>query len=485
MGQLGIQPIRYAQERYSPEAKGMIVSKDGSDLDCSMLDYVDGFEVSGPQPPGTKRKAAFFVDGAWHRVSSDGSLAPLSVQAITADDVLYEGNTAPELSALTGIPGFAHKTVSVAIALQADNPSGAKPAMGLSVKGRSDVEIMVKTELSQVYEMSDGSRILNLDAITDAADGGSVTVRGQIAGAGGEASDWLPLESLIGVQASSIQFRAVYSASELGVSTAKADLVSLTYRRGNGIIVGVGASEAVSVTRDWGNPLSQCHMSVRHSRLIFSNIRAYAAFRERPSLSFGEEFGIGNGEFGTYSLDNPDGMKYDSVKLYFDGARQYGGYEVNSEVGAVSCAAPPGAVITADYEHGWALEEWREMQSSGTVSRADYDKTDYRLMLPISATPRSICAVKLALEVVDGHIDGEQIGAGTDMLRSYPLSRIARAGKVNVYADGDALPAANWSLSEDRRFIRAAAPAGAIISADYDWISETPEVYQFIAAFAE
>ena len=70
-------------------------------------------------------------------------------------------------------------------------------------------------------------------------------------------------------------------------------------------------------------------------------------------------------------------------------------------------------------------------------------------------------------------------------MKNYPLSHIVRDGTITMYADGVVLNSAAWALADDGRSVKLAAPAGAELSADYSWISESPVVRQFVSVFGE
>jgi hypothetical protein len=465
------EPIKWQIDRAVSDLSGFISIPGG--LNCAVATSVDGLVVSGTEPAGTTRKIGFTVDGALYKLGSDGSL----VQIASVED---EGNTVAELAAITPIPGFAGKSVGVAVYLHAEDPDGEMPTFGIKALGVSSQQQTVKTEESTVYSLGDGSQIIRLDAGVASSAGGSAVVEARIDGGA-----WGTLSSFAGLPASTVQFRATLTAHDIGVSSASVSSASVLYRAGSGLVAGVGDAEIVSVTRDWHIGVRECRMNVRHKRIADSAQKAFVSFRDNPQIAAGEQIGTGTGETGTYQLANAAGIKYDSVRLYFDGTRVYSGYEVNTAVGRITCAAPAGALITADYEHGWALEEWNEMTHNGTTPALDYDVTEYKYALPYGAEPKSVCTVKIVLEVTAGHTDGEEIGAGAGVERTYALSRAVKDGKITVYADSSPLPASAWTLSGDARAVRAVAASGVNLTADYDWISETPEVSQFIAVFAE
>lgn len=476
-------PIRYQIDRLMSDISGLLVTNPGSELDCTHVSSVTGFSLTGAEPSGTARRVAFRVENAWNRLQPDGVLQPLSTQAVSVESLLKEGNTVTELEEIANIAEFVGKKIGVAVALHADDPDGAMPTFGLSIKTQTLSAQTEKAELSPIYTLPADSILQKLDAKTTVSNGGTANVEAKITKPDGTSSEWLPLDSHVGAKAASIQFRTTLTAPNIGTSSASLEWVLVQYSSGRH--AGGGVSEIISLTQDWQMPIRQCRMTVQHSKLEKTKQRAFVAFRERPVVVVGENVGVGNGEPKTFQLAHVAGVKYDSVRVYFDGQRVYQGFEVNTEVGGVSCTAPEGTVVTVDYEYGWGTETWSEMSSSGTTPGLDRDSTEYRFVLPHGAQPHSICAVKLAHEITTGRIEGEFIGTGSRRMRTYPLEGIVNGGKISVLADGVELDAKSWVLSNDSRSVRAAAAEGAALTANYDWVSETPVIYQFVAVFSD
>jgi hypothetical protein len=464
------EPIRWQIDQAAFDASGTLTVTDA--FDCTTSTSVEGFTITGTEPANTSRRVIFTVDGTQYKLDSSG--------ALVAESDPENGNTVAELEAITTVPGFVGKMVGATIYLYAEDPEGQMPTIGISVKGKSASQQTVKEETSPVYNLGTDAQIIKLEASVTVTNGGTAVVEARINGGA-----WGTLASFAGLAASSVQFRATLTAPNIGVSSARINQVSVLYRTGNGLVAGVGRAEIVSVTKDWHIGVRECRMNVKHARIIDSVMRAFVSFRDNPQIVQGEVIGVGTGESGTYQLANVTGIKYDSVRLYVNSARVYSGYEVNTQVGRITYTAPVGAELTADYEHGWKQEIWDEMEHNGTVPALDYDTTEFKFVLPIDEDPKSVCTVKIDLEVTDGHIDGESIGIGTDVMHTYSLSHIVKDGKITVYSNGTALPASAWTLSDDAKSVKVAAASGAALTVDYDWISETPEVSQFIAVFAE
>ena len=102
-----------------------------------------------------------------------------------------------------------------------------------------------------------------------------------------------------------------------------------------------------------------------------------------------------------------------------------------------------------------------------------------------SDNAKSAAALKLQLIMSSGTITNEQIGKTAGTAKSYRLSHIINDGKISITANGTALSSKYWSLLDDPQYISVAAPAGQILRASYNWVSESPRVYQFTAVFSE
>ena len=476
------QPIRFQIDAALSDLSGLLTHPG---VDCSNVDFVDGIAVSGTEPVGTQRAAAFQVDGTWNKISPDGMLSALPTQSLTADSLLAEGNTAAELNALSTIPAFVGKQIPVAIALYAEDPEGDMPTCKLAVKARNNTEQTSTEELSSVFQIGDGAQIVSLAATTLVTGDSVATVTARITRSDGTVSGWAALNSFAGQYATAVQFRAALSVSAIGgADSARVNSANIVYRAG-GIVSGVGVSSIYSITKDWQDLQEQCRALLEHLALKDAQIRPYAAFRAQPVKVVGEAVGIGSNVLASYDLAHTDGVDRDSLRLYFDGVRQYTGYEVNTAIGRVTCTAPRGVVVSVDYEYGWDLEVWHELERQRVLVGFDYDTSEYKYVLPLEVDPGSVCALRIDLITTAGHVDEEALGSGIGTIRTYPLEHIVRDGALTVYADGVELPNAEWILTADAKGVRIAAPLGSQLTAAYDWISETPTLYKFVGVFAE
>lgn len=475
-------PIRYQIDTLSLAASGVLAAKSSSSINLTGASTITGIVVGGTQPTGTQRYFAFRVNNQWGKLTTSGTFQAFTENSTSFANISANGNTASQLSALTNIPALAGKNIGIAVALYAADPSNASPSATLVFKCRNSTQQLTNTQTSPVYDLGGSSQIISLNADTDTGNAGSVSVYAQAVLEDGTSTGWKALDSFAGVKAKSIQFRGDYKAVTVGTSHAKINAVSLVYASGKEIS-GLTDGEIITQTQDWYMPLHNCRLTINHAPLVNSTLKAYVAFREQPKPIKGETLGIGSGGRKTFQMAHTGGIKYDSFKLYYDNIRIYENYELNSEVGRLTCEAPEGVIVSCDYDYGWDFEEWHQMTLSSRFSMDGYDKSEYRYSQP--SNTKSMAAIKIVLGMTSGHINNEVIGTGTGKARSYKLTHNINDGKITLTANGSTLSTKNWTLLDDPQYVSAAAPAGQTIRANYDWLSETPIVYQFAAVFAE
>lgn len=477
------QPIRWQIDDVVFDYSGFVTTK--TDIDLSQVDTIEGFAVSGVQPSGTDCRIAILANNVWCKITGfeTGSLAPLTTQTITTESVLEEGNTIEELKRFTSLPELAGKKVKLAIALWAETAENT-PTLKLALKCKNANNQYTKTLTSEMYTFAQESEITAITSKLDTKDGGTLDLLAKVRKADGSESEWSALATHKGQLATGIQYKATFSVGAIGTAYAYLSGIATEYSPASGI-VGAGTVNIISVTENWNIPLVSVRMSVRHKRLQDSVLTGYVAFRTLPTSVIGETAGIGTGELASYDLTHKNGIHQDMVKVYFDSARQYSGFEVNAASGRIHCTAPTGSVVTVDYEYGWNQETWEPLANTGTRQGINYDTTEFRYTRPLSALPASICTTKICMETVSGTSEGEELGIGTGQTRTYLLAHIAKAGTMSLRVDDAVLPASSWLLAEDGKSVRVSAAKKAVITADYDWISETPIVYQFASLFAE
>ena len=405
-----------------------------------------------------------------------------ATNAATFDNVNTNGNTPQELQALQNITALG-RSFGYAVALSSDDPANVLPTFSLAFNCTAKTQQLSTTETSPTYTLPDDSLIIFLNAETEAADGGSVTLQARITKPDGTLSSWGALDSFSGQKAKAIQFQAAYKSTNPGVSIARVIKASVVYADSSTTTSGGNAQgEIITFTQDWYMPVKSCRLTVRHSELDTSTITAAIALRNSPKQIKGEQLGVGSGGKKTYQLANTQGLKYDTLKLYYDGMRVYGEYEFNCEAGRITCTAPEGVIVTCDYDYQWGLEEWQEMTLSGRNNFGDYEESEFRFTG--SDEGKSVCALKIVLGMSSGRISNELLGTATGKAKSFRLKRKVKDGAITLTSNGATLAAKYWSLSENGEYVSVAATSGQLIRASYDWVSETPSVMQFRAVYS-
>lgn len=476
-------PIRYTIDTLSSALSGVIASNSSSTINLAGASAVKGITVHGSQPSGTNRFFAFRLNNQWGKLTSSGTFQAFTSNSADYDNIAEHGNTAAELQALTNIPALAGKTFGIAIALYAQDPTNAVPSARLTFNCSTDTQQLQNTEYSPVYELGAGSQVIALNAETNVSGGGSVNVFAQATLDDGTVTGWKTLDSFKGIKAKSMQFRGDYKASTVGNSSAQITNAYVVYSDGSSLASGLTNGEIITATQDWYMPLHHCRLTIKHAPLENSTLKAYVAFREQPIDIRGETLGIGSGGRKVFQLAHTGGLKYDSFKLYYDNVQIFDTFELNCEVGRVTCEAPEGVIVSCDYSYGWDFEEWNQMTLSSRYSMEDYDQSEYRFSQPSNS--KSMAVIKIVLGMTSGHINNEVIGTGAGTARSYKLSHKILDGKISLTANNSAISAKNWLLLDDPQYVSVAASSGTTIRASYDWISESPVVYQFAAVFAQ
>ena len=475
--------IRYNIDTLSTRLVGVIASAASSSVNMSRATKVTGITINGSQPSGTAIYCAFRIGTQWGKLTADGAFQAFNSNSADFENIAAFGNTTSSLAALRDIPALAGKSFGVAVALSADDPLNAVPTAALSFTGLTDTQQLITTEYSPVYGLGQDAQIISYSADTESANGGSVTVQAQITKPDGTLSGWADPNTFKGSKAQNIQFKGEYKATTVGSSTAKVNSASVVYTTGKTVLSGTANGEIISQTVDWYMPIHSCRLTVHHAPLVNSQIKAFVAFRDQTKQIRGETLGVGTGGRKTFQLANTSGLKYDSLKLYYDNVRVFTDYEFNTEVGRVTCSAPSGVIVSCDYDWGWDSEVWREMTLDSRWSMDEYDRSEYRLSMTDNA--KSAAAVKLQLIMSSGHINNEQLGTASGTAKSFRLSHIINDGRITVTANNNTLSTKLWTLLDDPQYISAAAPAGQVIRASYDWVSESPVIYQFTAVFAK
>ena len=474
--------IRYCIDTLSTRITGLLTTNSNTAVNLTRAQNVTKISVLGSQPSGTFRYFAFNVGGKWGYLDKSGNFTAFAANAATFDNLAQYGNTASQLGALINIPGLAGKSFGFAVALAADDPANALPTASLSFTGSSNNQVLTTTEYSPTYSLGQDSQIASYSLDTSTANGGSVSVTAQIKDENGELSSWADPASLKGSKAQTIQFKAVYSASTVNVSSAAINEASVIYAHALKTVSGVNDGEVITNTVDWYMPIHNCRLTINHAPLSDADIRAYVAFRTQPQQVRGETLGIGSGGRKTFQLAHTGGIKYDTFRLFYDNQEVFMNFELNCEAARVTCEAPSGVIVSCDYDFGWDKELWRELTLSQRWGMDGYDRSEFRLY--VADNEKTAAAVKIQLVSKSGHITNEVLGTASGTAKSFRLRHQVKDGKISVTANNAVVASRYWTLLDDPQYISVAAGSGQTVRASYDWVSESPKIYQFSAVFS-
>jgi hypothetical protein len=481
-----IEPIRYGQHSLTSDASGLIIIPEDFGLDYSLAITVTGFTVAGSAPDNTSRAAAFRLGGTWVKLNSDGSTAALPTQALTVESLLAEGNAPEDLAAIAYVPLFTGKKVGLAYALWAEDPGGDMPSVSVKGSAIANQTVLVKEEESPNYAL-DGI-LKSVDAQTGATGAGSAVVLARTSADGGQSwSGWVNPNSLIDTEVGTVQFKATLTVVTPNSDTAGIAKLTLVYAPSNTTHASeIGTVSVVSLTEDWHDDLSVCNMTLYHAPLVNAAIRCYVAFRDESTYTVNEVVGTGTGVTQTYAFAHPNGVKLDTVQAFVNGVQVYS-FTVDTVAGTITLTAAAGAIVTANYEYGWEEEDWKPMTLAQTRPSADgAAQSQFVYSIPQEdLSAQTVAAIKIELETKEGQLANEIVGLGAGTAKSYRLSHYVKDQAIALFADGQNIQPGNWIISDvDSRIVTVLAPAGATITANYDWISESPVVYKYIAMFA-
>lgn len=473
--------IRYALDNLQTETYGILFTKTGSELDFTGISSISGINLNFSKPGNSQIFIAFNISNTWCVLSSSGNIGIFSDTTPDINMLKTYGMTPEQLQAVTFWDNLVQKKVGLAIGLYTTDKNNAIPKIKLSFNVLYPSQLLTYSELSPVFDFEEPVTIADFSYQDETASGGSAVLYARADLSDGEKFSYTDLNNLKGKTITQLQYKADYHVPEIGAAYARINNVNMIYSLGSAKTSGVTSGEIISITQNWFMNISQVRMNVKHGKLINAKITAQCTFRREPSRVSGEILGTGNGGKITFALANSRGLKYDTIKLYYDNQRVYSDFEFNTQSGRVTCDAPQGSIVSCDYEYNWENETWHDMTLATRYELDDIEVSEFRLST--TEKNKSVSAVKVILEMTEGKITNEKLGKGTGISQTYKLTHHVKDGAIKIYSNGSALSTKNWYLLEDTQYVRISATNGASITASYDWISESPEVYQIAAVY--
>lgn len=447
---------------------------------------VDGFVITGNEPPDTLRRFMFKIDGNLYKFVGT-TLTPHS-GAGDCEDVLTNGNTAEELGALEEAPALIGKRIYPVIALYAAADAAAYPTVKIGLKVRSDTTVYSKTVDSAEIELpTEGSgvvpRIADITARTTVTGNGAATVTARFKDEEGDWSEFLPLTEAANRECVAVQLRLSYRVTTLdGTDSARVDSVTIRHNMGASLVSG-NFAQLYTVVQNYEADLQTCYIVVRHKKLIDSQLNAYVNFTNPPKIRELIFLGEGTGALAQFAL-GVDGVKdtgidQNTLRVFVDGD-PLDDFGYNVEVSEVTVNAPEGSAITASYEYEHGSENWlpmTKMDSQPYLDDAETYMTRFNYTLPDDETAdQQISNVRLELYRTAGTVTAESLGNATGLYQQIKLPHAAKQETIQLNA--------SWSYDVDTQILSFVAAKDTALVLSYDWIGEQQEIYSWAVGWA-
>lgn len=452
-------------------------------LDASDASTVNNFVISGSEPSGTVRKFFFQLDNKIYRFVS-GVLTEFT-GALNIDNVLDNGNTVAELSALSNITAFVGKNIFPIIAIKSDNSSS--PTVKISLNITTSTEKKSKTFTSGTYNLPQSSnttyKIVSVTPNLMTVGDGNITFTARYKNSETEAwSAYSAADNLAGVStATQLQFRAACSVVNVGSDVAAINGVSVAYVAEHETVTGEVA-DLFSIIPDFETDLRLCYLVVRHKKLIDSTIEAFANFfptpKHRERILVGT--GTGSDKPVTYSLGVdgiPDSqIDHSSIRVYVDGV-QTSDFDYNTETSEINLIAADGVSILASYDYDCGSEVWHPMNVE-FFQQPYFDgsyMTRFSYTLP-DEFDASLANIRLRFNRPSGKVENFSLGTATGKKQQIVLPHVAVTDTIQFNAD--------FTYDFDTRVLTFVAPEGTEIIISYDWLGEKHKIYSWAAGWS-
>ncbi len=473
-------PMRFGTSTFNFNHGAFLIAKEP--FDARNQTAVEGFTISGAQPTDTDRRIIFKIDNKLYKF--DGSNLVTYDGAGEFDDVISNGNTVSELTALTDIPAFVGKQIYPIIALFAHVNCTVMPSIKIALKVRKSTETYTLTKTSPEYALltNDGTpRITALEKSDTCTGDASADVKIRIKNAD-TWSDFMKLEDAIEQDADSIQFQYTFNVTEIdGEDSAKINGVTYNFATGAAAVSGSNA-DLYSIVQNYESDLQTCYLVVKHDPLVDSTIKAYVNFMAAPQRRELITIGTSNGSFQTLPLGVNNvkdiGIDQHSIRLYADAVPLLD-FDYNVETSEVTINVANGKVITASYDYGHGSETWLEMDKV-IDSQPYFDDTymsRFHFTLPDSQTEnKKISNVRLQLTRPTGKVTNQSLGKATGKVQMLSLPHRATQSTISLNAE--------WSYEPESQILSFVAAKNTALNLSYSWVGEQPVVHSFTCGWA-
>ena len=436
------------------------------------------FSISGSEPAGTARRFMFKADDKIYRAVS-GALTEYTKDT-TVDNVLADGNTAAEITALSDIYAFAGKELYLLIALSStvdDNPTAKFSYTITQSAAQKTCTTNTAIFVLPIADDNDTPVITSIDVTKETAGAGAINVMTRLENAEGVWSDWITPEQAVNQEATRIQFQFQASVENGGDSAAVKNII-VNYVTKSDIVTGA-AAEIYSVVPNFENDLRLCYLIVRHKQLIDSTIEAFAnflpAYKSRERISVGT--GKGSAQQYTLGVSGTADRQIDqsSIRVFVDG-NEIDDFDYDTGTGKITVNATSGVSILASYNYGCGQEDWKAMTAEAQQPYGDGTyMTRFTYTLPDGEDAQR-ANIRIRLNRPAGTVTNASLGKATGKTQQIALPHLATPSSIVCNAD--------WTYEFDSRILTFVASKNTALKISYDYVGEQHQIYSWAAGWA-
>ena len=471
--------MAYGWDNFSFQKRALLRSN--ACWDCTAETSVTGFEISGCEDEGTKRRIIFKLeDDKLYKFGDNGTL----IEYESRDDletILEEGNTVGELLALNNVNDFIGHRVYPIIALWAAPDAPVAPKISMKLKVSCYNDRYIRTLDSPVYSLkntADSSKINEIKASTYSNGHGKIVLYARIFEPVTGWSDWGFLPDFNNKFATKIQFREKDTLTTLdGSDFAACNYIQCLYSTDGDILSG-STEEIISLAQDYPEDLKTAYLLVKHSEIVDAEIKAYVNFSAAPARRENVLLGTATGEEQTLSLAYnavvDKNVVGNSIHLEV-GGKTFTGFYFDTENSTITIKADEGQEIYGSWDCGLDSENWREMTLDYTQAQDNYfaSRFIYRIA---DETNKKVAAIKIVLTRLSGNVDTTEIGTGTGELQIFAIPHKAKLETLSA--------SGAWKYDEEGQILKTVANIDMEMTAGYSWQGNLSTVYSYIAGFS-
>lgn len=461
--------------------KALLISKTA--LDCTNKSNVLAIVVSGVQPAGTDRRFMFRIDGKTYKFT--GSTLVEYTGNLNADNVLSNGNTAAQLTALQNISGFVGKNIYPVIALKGSSAADDMPTAKLQITAQASSDTLTKTVTSIVTELvTDDSKPVITELTPDFTLKGDGTCTTQIRLRVNDTwTNYMDLEKALDSEAQAVQFRTTYKVTKTdGTDSAKLNSVTVAHTLGKAV-VSDGVADLYTTVADYENDLQFCYATVKHEPLNDSRIEVYVNFMKPPDKREYVNIGVGNGSRQEFTLGEngvaDKNIDSSSLRIYGRG-EEISDFNFNSETSTVTLVTHSSRSYTASYNYNCGKEIWKKMTLEETEPLNDESGTQtsrfsYKLQDTAGMTTSN---VRVRLVRPTGSVANYNLGTGNGKMQLFVLPHIPKMSTIKFSQEVE------WDLDEENNVLSVIAGKNVPLVVSYSWVGESVVVHSLACGWA-